>query len=327
MIICRLPLYCLLLFLCLPTLTHAKIVFTSYRDGSRSLYVMDDDGRNVQRLTDDGWWPVWSPDGKQIAFTKKPPGAPNWPQFSAIYIINSDGTDEYRLTDEDTFEDYPTWSPDGKYIAFSSNRLAKLGVAQRDIWRINLETKALRRLTRIDGKVAMSPSWSPDGTYIVYWQEGAGGFNLMDANGGRRRQLGFGGGRPRWSPDSQSIVYYIDIRDANRVLITGKVVIYNIKTEERQILEPPDNWSIHSACFMGSKQMLIAARHWDKENPNRDKFDIYSYHLVTKKIVNLTNTPGDDFMMDWISDDVLSVSPKEDLKKVTWGTLKKSNLK
>ena len=105
-IICRLPLYCLLFFLCLPTLTHAKIVFHSViRGAGAGLYVMDDDGRNVQRLTaSHGWFPEWSPDGRQIAFTAQPPGVPNWPQIRAIYIINSDGTDEYRLTDEDTRE-------------------------------------------------------------------------------------------------------------------------------------------------------------------------------------------------------------------------------
>ena len=50
----------------------AKIVFTSSRDG-RGIYVMDDDGSNVQNLTFtprpqfDGA-PAWSPDGTRIAF-------------------------------------------------------------------------------------------------------------------------------------------------------------------------------------------------------------------------------------------------------------------
>ncbi len=321
----RIPLYCLFLLLFLPTLTHAKIVFKSYRDGSKSLYVMDDDGSNVQRLTaSPGWWPEWSPDGKQIAFTAKPPGVPNWPQIRAIYIINSDGTDEYRLTDEDTRERGPTWSPDGKYIAFESNRLAEPGVGQIDIWRITLETKALRRLTRArEDEWYSIPSWSPDGKYIAY-QDG-GGIYLILADGRRPQRLGRGE-RPDWSPDSQSIVSHEDIHDANGEFITSKVVIHNINTGKRQILDTPDKWLIHSTCFMGPKQVLIAARHWDKNNPNRDKFDIHSYHLMTREIVNLTNTPGDDdFAMDWISDDVLSVSPKGDPKKVTvtWGEMKK----
>ena len=68
--------------------------------------------------------------------------------------------------------------------------------------------------------------------------------------------------------------------------------------------------------------MLISLRPWDKEKPNVSKFDIYRYHLVTGEIVNLTNNPAsDDFSMDWISDDVLPVSPKGKIT-LTWGTLK-----
>jgi len=255
--------------------------------------MMDDDGRNIQRLTDDGWWPVWSPDGKQIAFSKKPPGAPNWPQISAIYIINSDGADEYRLTDEDTFEDYPTWSPDGKYIAFSSNRLAKLGVAQRDIWRINLETKALRRLTRIDGKVAMSPSWSPDGTYIVYWQEGAGGFNLMDANGGRRRQLGFGGGRPRWSPDSQSIVF-----NSFQGFRKNFLYVMNSGGEDlRQLIEVAAGGASWSP---DGKQVLFSTTRDDADG--EDTFDLFVTDLNGQEPRQLTDKPKWELNPAWSPD-------------------------
>jgi len=56
-----------------PTVINAgtKIAFVSDRDGSDSIYVMDVDGSNVQRLTDDPWnatEPAWSPDGSQIVF-------------------------------------------------------------------------------------------------------------------------------------------------------------------------------------------------------------------------------------------------------------------
>ena len=38
--------------LLITTLAQAKIVFTSSRDGTREIYVMNDDGSRVQRLTD-----------------------------------------------------------------------------------------------------------------------------------------------------------------------------------------------------------------------------------------------------------------------------------
>ena len=322
MLLKRLILCCLLLLL--SGLAQAKIVFRSVVRGTgASLYVMDDDGRNVQRLTGSAWWPVWSPDGKQIAFWRNPPGAPDWPQKFAIYIINSDGSNEHRLTNEDTKETECSWSPDGQHIAFSSNRSG-----QSQIWTINLTTKEMRQLTRTDS-LTVEPAWSPDGKYIAYRDASPNGqftVYVMRANGDNQRELAPGDfwhrrGNPRWSPDSQSVICDEDTFGQDRgrlVTVSEKVVIYKLKGGGRQIIDTPDNWSIHSACFMGSKQLLISAKGRDG---NPDKYDIYRYHLVTGEIVNLTNTPLDDVAMDWISDDVLSVTP-QGKKKVLWGGLK-----
>lgn len=320
----RIILYCLLICLFGPTFTHARIVFKSYRDGSRSLYVMDDDGGNVQRLTvRPGWWPDWSPDGKQIVFTAQPPGVPNWPQQSAIYIIKSDGTNEHRLTNDETSNSFPSWSPDGQHIAFNSNRLAKRGIAQTDIWTIHIVTKQLRRLTRTE-KLTTDPSWSPDGKYIAYREgreihlirpDGSGHHELRPGNGNNKR------GSPRWSVDSRSVLYIEDRFGAGGNFISENVVIHEIKIDKRQVVETPDTWLIHSASFMGSKYLLIAAKHWNREKPNAEKYDIYRYHLVTGEIVNLTRTPENDFAMDWIDDDVLPVSPVGK-KTLTWGMVK-----
>ena len=203
---------CGLLFF-LPTLTHAKIVFRSVvRGAGASIYVMDDDGHNVQRLTDDGWWPVWSPDGKQIAFWRKPPGAPDWPQKYAVYIINNDDSNLHRLTNENTKEGQPSWSPDGHHIAFSSYRS---GTSQ--IYRMNLATKEIRQLTHTDG-LTVEPSWSPDGKYIAYRDDSPNGqftVYVMRDDGGGQRELVPGDfwhlrSFPCWSPDSQSVMYIED---------------------------------------------------------------------------------------------------------------------
>ncbi|MYG00472.1 hypothetical protein F4212_15255 [Candidatus Poribacteria bacterium] len=300
---------CCLLFL-LPTLTHAKIVFKSSSAAGSDIYVMDDDGRNAKILVKrvDGrslMWPAWSPNGEQIAFLQEPPGAPKWPQKFAIYIIESDGTGEFQVTDGD-HNDATTmsWSPDGKYLAFTSDRLARM----TDAWTVNIATKALRRLTRTVS-LTTEVTWSPDGKYMAYRDNISGHttIHLMRADGSGQHELvkgkaGHWRDSPSWSVDSQSVVYY------ERNGHSEKVVIHNIKHNRRQVVDTPANWSIHGACFMGSNHLLISAKGL---NGNPDKYDIYRYHLVTGKSVNLTNTPTvDDYMADWISDDVLSVSPQ-----------------
>ena len=284
---------------------------------------MDDDGRNAKILVkrvDRRWvgWPVWSPDGKQIAFLREQPIVPKQTPTEAIFIINSDGTGEYRVTEGDDGEFSVSWSPDGKHLVFTSDRLAKPGTAQNDAWRINIETKALRRLTRTVS-LTTAVAWSPDGKYIAYRDDinGHTTIHLMRADGSGQHELWPGQGRytrrfPRWSADSQSVLY----REWNGH--STKVVIHDIKINKRQVVDTPDKWIIHSACFMGRKYLLISAKP-----PNADTHDLYRYHLVTGEMVNLTNTPAvDDYGPDWIDDDVLSVTPK-DKKKVTWGKLKK----
>jgi Tol biopolymer transport system component len=59
----------------------------------------------------------FSPDGKQIAFTRADPGVPEM-----IFIMKTDGTQVTRVSQSNDYDFLPRWSPDGKRIGFTSFR-------------------------------------------------------------------------------------------------------------------------------------------------------------------------------------------------------------
>lgn len=80
---------------------------------------MNRDGSQVRRLTNHpsmDYWPAWSPDGNQIAFTSNRDG--NY----EIYVCKPDGTGLRNLTRHPGQDNYAAWSPDSKRLAFISNR-------------------------------------------------------------------------------------------------------------------------------------------------------------------------------------------------------------
>ena len=99
---------------------QAQIAFASYRNGNDEIYVMDADGKNPRRLTNNPMSdldPAWSPDGKKIAFQSDRDGN------DEIYVMDADGKNLRNLTNNPADGDWhPAWSPDGKKIAFTSDR-------------------------------------------------------------------------------------------------------------------------------------------------------------------------------------------------------------
>ena len=94
------------------------IAFRSERNPS-GIYVMEETGENARRVTDFGFHPSWSPDGKQIVVSDKASDVatshtiPN----SSLWIIDVEtGNKKLLETKGDAIQ--PHWSPNGKRIAF-----------------------------------------------------------------------------------------------------------------------------------------------------------------------------------------------------------------
>ncbi len=84
-----------------------KIVFHSMRDGVSEIYVMNADGSNQTRLTNNSFIdtaPTWSPDGSKILFTTQRAGQP------ALYVMNADGSNQTPVAEAYYFGS-ASWRP------------------------------------------------------------------------------------------------------------------------------------------------------------------------------------------------------------------------
>lgn len=156
----------------------SKIIFRSFRDGNFEIYVMNADGSNQTRLTNNAavdTGGTFSPDGSKIVFTSNRDGD------NEVFVINADGSGIVQLTNN-TFSDtvdFSAWSPDGTKILFASNR-----DGNSEIYVMNSDGTGQTRLTN-DAGADIQPAWSPDGTKVLFTsnRDGDNDFYTMNANG------------------------------------------------------------------------------------------------------------------------------------------------
>jgi TolB protein len=130
-----------------PTIApNGQMVFKGWGTTAFGLRVASSNMEDVQTVTsvDEDTAPALSPDGKRVVFMSRREG--NW----EIYVVNKDGTDLQRLTDDPADDGLPTWSPDGNAIAFVSNRGGPWAV-----WAMTPDGSGQRQLFTMEG--------SPDG--------------------------------------------------------------------------------------------------------------------------------------------------------------------
>lgn len=333
---------CSCLLAILSTVASARILFESKRDGMHGVYVMDDDGSNVT-LLDEGRNHVdtaWAPNGKLIAIDKHKVG---------IFLMNADGTNKRRIMDYDAsvLITSPTFTPDSKYLVYEKT-LRIQPRPKNSINIMNIATGEIRKIS--DDSVASVGSLdvSPNGQYIVYSTSiniAGGGNNLyiMDMRGdivrellppGKKGELNFIRSSPTFSPDGKQILYeeyqYAwEITPENTRVLSQKenrYIVCDLNGRTVKQLNVPKNWSSWGLDWMNDgKSMVFSVESYPLNGPPLKPpyppINIYKYDIATGNITQLTDNEWDDIAPSWISDDVLSVSPKAK-KTVQWGQLK-----
>jgi TolB protein len=146
--------------------------------------------------------PVFSPDGRQIAFMTGRDGNPE------IYAMNVDGTNLRRLTNHPAGESSPTWSPSGSQIAFTSDRSGKAQIYVMN----SSDGSGVRRLT-VNESEADRPTWSPPPFNELAFSASTGpGYDIkvLEVSTGQIRQLTFGEGSnegPAWAPGGKHLAF------------------------------------------------------------------------------------------------------------------------
>ncbi|MFZ2490658.1 MAG: protein kinase [Thermoanaerobaculia bacterium] len=190
----------------------SSFVYVSRASGNADIWLQRVGGDKATNLTADSLAPdtepVFSPDGRQVAFRSERAGG-------GIFVMGATGESVRRMTD---FGHSPAWSPDGARLVFATESITDPAarIAPSRLYIVEVETGRVSLFYNGD---AVEPDWSPDGRRIAYWGLPDGTSEraiwTIPATGGaparvtepHDRAINW---RPVWAPDGEHLYFVSD---------------------------------------------------------------------------------------------------------------------
>jgi TolB protein len=259
--------------------------------------------RVPQQLTHDGQFkerPVWSPDGKQVLFTRHRGGK------IGLVAMQADGSAETPLTTGKLPQYDACWSPDGSRIAFT--HVSQSGTqGNLDVYLAKSDGSDPALFMGDQGKLSHEeyPAWSPDGKRIAWTSTFEGNQEIYAADVDRSNRVRVTSdaaldAHPAWSPDSKQLAFasnrWGDLEIALADADGGNVTRL---TESRGL----DDYPVFSA---DGKRLAFTS--------NRDgNYEIHVMDLGDRSVRNVTQNPALDNFPAWTPDGRLAfVSNRND---------------
>jgi serine/threonine-protein kinase len=179
-------------------------VAVAFQEQENQTWLYDLSRDTLTRLTFEGVlnsYPVWTPDGKRIAFMSNKEGPLN------LFWQMADGSGGLeRLTTSQYVQGPNSWSPDGQLLAF--NEFSP--VTGADIWVLRLSDHKAQPFLQTKANET-SAQFSPDGRWMAYVSDESGRNEVYvqpyPGPGGKRQISTDGGGEPVWNPNGRELFY------------------------------------------------------------------------------------------------------------------------
>lgn len=197
-----------------PSPDGRRIAFDSDRDGTRGVYIADDNGRNVRRVSGDGFAavPSWSPDGTRLAFVK---AETDHPDVWNLWIADLETGQQRQITFNTSGQPLgASWFPDGQRIAYSRGDVL---VVKR------IDTDSVRTFSSpVPKRQVGTPAVSPDGRHVIFQVARDGAWLLNLSNGSMRKVLDDPTAEEyTWAPDGHRVAFHSDRSGGWNVWVMG----------------------------------------------------------------------------------------------------------